>query len=129
LDSGTRASLVVLSASLSGVEIAERLGNPGDRCWDKGSATRIGSATVQKWSGWEINSRLERTAPAIDHLRDVIAQGESLGTQIRELVQDGAIDNARVWLHLDSPTAGFSLEPELLRWIAAIGSLEVDIYS
>jgi len=124
-----RASLVILASSLSGAELAERLGVRGDRQWDQGSPTRDGSPIAQKWSGWEMHSRQSREAPAIKHLRDVMARSSNLAATIRDLTREHAVERVSFWLHLDSPTSGLSLEPELLTQIAAIGSLEIDIYS
>jgi hypothetical protein len=125
----TRASLVLLSSRISGAEIAERLGVRGDRQWDAGDPVRPGSKTQQKFAGWKVDSRVERSLGASAHLTDLIERVAELKGAIKEIATSGDIDSARVWLHLDSPEHGFSLEPDTLLRLAELGSLEVDIYS
>lgn len=125
----SRASFVILSSSLTGSDLAERIGQPGDRHWDQGVPIRPGSATLQRFSGWELASRPDRDQPAIEHLRDVVARAAGVANQVRDLVGRGDAEKATVWLHLDSPERGVSIDQSLLEEIASVGSLEIDIYS
>jgi hypothetical protein len=124
----TRTRLVVLSITISGDEIAKRLGVQGDRQWDAGDPVRPGSKTRQKFAGWEVESRLERSLGAAAHLSDLLERIADLNVAINLIATSGDIESARVWLHLDSPSVGFSLEPDTMRQLAEFGSLEVDIY-
>jgi hypothetical protein len=126
--SRTRASLVVLSSTMTGGHIEERLGLAGDRRWDAGEPVSPGSRSHQRFSGWELKSRLDRSAPAASHLGDLLERASRLGDRISGLAAAAQIESSRVWLHLDSPEVSFALEPEMLRAIADLGSLEVDIY-
>ena len=119
---------MLLSSRISGAEIAQRLGVRSDRHWNAGDPVRPGSKTQQKFAGWEINSRVDRSLAARAHLDDLLERVADLTGPINEMVTSGDIDSARIWLHLDSPSTGFSLEPATMRQIAGFGSLEVDIY-
>jgi hypothetical protein len=119
----------VLSSALSGKEIARQLALGGDQEWSAGDPVRPGSATRQRFGGWAIDSRLDRSASAGDHLADLLARASHLADRLSTLIESGQIDSSRVWLHLDNPDVGFAVEPENLRAVAELGSLEVDIYS
>jgi hypothetical protein len=58
-----------------------------------------------------------------------VRRASQLADRLSALTESRQIDSSRVWLHLDSPDVGFVVEPEVLRAVAELGSLEVDIYS
>lgn len=124
----TRARLVVLSRTLSGAELGERLGTTGDQQWNAGDPVRPGSKSRQRFSGWALDSRIDRSQTAAAHLDDLLARAMDVADQVSALRDAREIESSRVWLHLDAPEAGFALEPNVLRAIATLGSLEVDIY-
>jgi hypothetical protein len=123
-----RASLVILSRNLGGTDIGERLGMMGDQQWNAGDPVRPGSKSQQRFGGWALNSRVDRSQPAAAHLEDLLARASSVATPLSVLRNTGEIESSRVWLHLDTPEAGFAIEPDVLRAIANLGSLEVDLY-
>jgi uncharacterized protein DUF4279 len=127
--SRARASLVVLSTSLSGDELGRRLGFEGDQQWKAGDPVRSGASSQQRFGGWTLNSRAERSAGATEHLTDLLSRISNLDVRLEALSAAGEIESSRIWVHLDSPDRGFVMEPEMLRAVAAFGSLEVDIYS
>jgi hypothetical protein len=114
---------------MGGAQLADRLGMPGDREWDEGSPTRPGSSAAQKFGGWAVDSRVDPEAAASAHLEDLLARTTHLAPVIDTLTWEGHIEPTRVWLHLDSPETGLSLEPSLLRRITELGSFEIDVYS
>jgi hypothetical protein len=120
--------LVVLSSKIPGAELAKRLGVPGDQEWDAGEPVRPTSSAKQKFSGWSIDSRVDRSLGPGDHLQDLLKRTLGLPERIRALSEARDIDSARVWLHLQDPEIGFFVDPEALRAIANLGSLEVDIH-
>ena len=124
-----RASIVILSSLLSGADIAGRVGMRGDKVWERGEPVGPKSKTRQKFSGWSITSRTERTEPAGKHVRDILERAEPVWANLVDLQQSGLVESLRFWVHLDSPTVGLSFEATDLHRIAEIGSLEIDIYS
>jgi hypothetical protein len=66
---------------------------------------------------------------AADHISEILGRSVGLAGEIHELAASGAVDSAQFWVHLDTPTSGLSLAADVLRSIAEIGSLEVDICS
>jgi hypothetical protein len=127
--SRARASLVVLSSRISGAEIAERLGLAGDQQWEAGDPVRPGSKSRQRFGGWALDSRVNRSSGAASHIEDLLRRVSHLANPLSALKAMGEIDSSRVWLHLDAPEVGFALEPDVLRLVSELGSLEVDIYS
>ena len=124
-----RASLAVLSSRIGGAEIGELLGLEGDRQWDAGDPVRPGSKSQQRFAGWTLDSRVDRSLGVASHLEDLLGRASHLADRLSALTAAGEIDSSRVWVHLDSPESGFSLECDVLRAIADLGSLEIDLYS
>ena len=124
-----RASLVVLSKTLTGSEIGRRLDLKGDQEWNAGDPVRPGATARQRFAGWAMDSQVDRSVGAGEHLADLLGRASHLGDRLSVLVAEGQVESVRVWLHLDSPDVGFAVEQETLRAVARLGSLEIDIYS
>lgn len=97
--------------------------------WDKGDPTGSTSKARVPKSGWAIESTSDDSAPAGDHITEILGRSAGLTRKIHELLATGVVDSAQFWVHLNSPISGISLTADELRAIAEIGSLEVDIYS
>jgi len=65
----------------------------------------------------------------VAHLEDLLSRALDVRDRLAILVATGEAASSRVWLHLDSPDTGFAMEADLLRDLARLGSLEVDVYS
>lgn len=128
--SRSRASLVVLSHTITPEQLGQLIGAPGDRQWRAGDPLTPKSKAVQPYNGWELASSLPREAAPTEHMRQLLGRVRPLVAAIVKLRAhaDGDVI-IQTWIHLDSPEVGFSLESADLRLIADLGSFEVDIYS
>lgn len=123
----SRASLVVLSATLKPDDLVERLGR-ADRAWSAGDPPLPNSKSRQRFNGWSIDSQLDRSAPPRDHIAEICARLPPITPSLQALTAEGAVESIRVWLHLDSPEVGVSFDQDSLAAISAVGSLEINIY-
>ena len=99
--SRARASLVVLSNTITSADIEEHLGLVGDRRWDVGEPVRPGSKARQRFAGWEITSRVDRSAPASSHVQDLLGRAYPLADRISALAVAGQIETGRASMFIE----------------------------
>lgn len=131
------AELVILSKVEPADRLAEIVGLPPDRSWNRGDPKKT-RGLVEQFSGITYRSRLPRTADVSDHLEDVLSRLDPVKRRIAALSrrlarQEGRADAIRVWLtQLTSETSpGYDFSPAQLARIVEMGAwlgVSVDVY-
>lgn len=121
------AHLTILSEIVSGRDLTNMVGLPPDEQWDRGERPNAPG----RFSGYQVDSRLDESESPAEHLRDLLSRIEPIANQLRGLVTGGRISSTRVWLvhRLPNWNPGLSIPAELIERLNEIGTgIEIDIY-
>ena len=121
------AVLVVLSEVDSADQLAEAVGLPPDKSWNRGDVRKV-SRLPHKFSGVEVCSQVPRTARPEEHLDDLLARLAPVKDRVAALAarlaaQGERTDLARIsiWHRTSKGTPGYDVSPEQLALIHEMG--------
>lgn len=121
------AVLVVLSVADSADQLADFVGLPPDKAWNRGDLRKV-SRIPHKFSGVEYCSRVPPTARPAEHLDDLLARLAPVKERIAALSarlagQGGRTDLARlsIWHFTRNGTPGYDFSPQQLTFIGDLG--------
>ena len=107
--------------------ITAEIGLEPTESWRKGDRNER-THYERKFSRWSLESRLSRSSPLEDHVRDVLDQSLGHVEQIRRLGEEHTVYIQLVgWFHNDYP--GFGLTAETISGLAQLqASIDCDFY-
>jgi hypothetical protein len=125
----SRASITVLSATVTAAELAQLIGVTPDRVLERGTAVRGSAGGVHRFSVAAYESCLEPNRPPSEHLDDLLTRLSPAQDALRVLAGEphaGGGGGAAVRLHLfveaETGTAALDIAPAQLAAIGLFGA-------
>lgn len=109
-------------------EITVNLGITPTDCWKKGERNEV-SHFERKFSRWSLESRLPKSQPIVEHIRDVLKQLEAHQVAVRKLREniEGCMQSV-AYFYSDSPW--FHFDEDVVAGCATMNlSIDCDFYT
>lgn len=136
-DDWSLAEIVILSQTVAADRLAQAIGLPPDRSWNRGEPKKT-RGLVEKFNGMTYCSRVPRTVDVHDHLADLLARLAPVKDRIAALSrrlteEDGRLDPIRIWLTQLTRNAspGYDFSPAQVALVGEMGAwlgVSVDVY-
>ena len=109
-------------------EITEQVGCEPTDCWKKGDLNET-THMERKFSRWSVESRLEKTEPIVEHIRDVLKQLEPHINKVNELPAT-MIRHMQTVAYFHSNSPWFHFDEDVVAGCAALNlSIDCDFYT